>query len=102
MDLKPGTRWKSAVCETEAVVVRPPKAAGELQCGGAAMIPHAAEKPAGAALSPAHAGGSVLGKRYADEASGLEVLCSKGGQGALGFAGRALVVREAKKLPSSD
>lgn len=102
MNLTPGSRWKSAVCETEAVVVRPPKEQGELQCGGAAMVPYASAKPSDAVLSPAHAGGSVLGKRYADEASGLEVLCSKGGQGALSFAGRALNVREAKKLPSSD
>jgi hypothetical protein len=102
MELKPGSRWKSVVCDTEAVVVRPPKEAGELQCGGAAMVPYAAAKPAGAALSAAHADGSLLGKRYADEESGLEVLCSKGGQGSLVFAGRALRVREAKKLPSSD
>ena len=24
MELKPGSRWKSAVCDTEVVVVRPP------------------------------------------------------------------------------
>ena len=31
MDLKPGSRWKSAVCDTEVVVVRPPKAETSLE-----------------------------------------------------------------------
>lgn len=102
MELKPGSRWKSAVCETEAVIVRPPKEAGELACGGAAMIAHAAARPAGGVVSAEHATGSLLGKRYADEQAGLEVLCSKAGAGSFSFAGRPLVLREAKKLPSSD
>ena len=37
--MKPGSRWKSAVCEAQLVVVRPPNVAGELQCGGAAVVP---------------------------------------------------------------
>ena len=39
MELKPGSRWKSAVCDAQLVVVRPPSAAGELQCGGVAVLP---------------------------------------------------------------
>ena len=43
-----------------------------------------------------------MGKRYSDEESGLEVLCSKAGEGALAGDGRALPVKGAKPLPSSD
>jgi hypothetical protein len=99
MELKPGSRWKSAVSDVEVVVVRPPAAAGELACGGAAMIAHAAPRAEGAA---APAGESQAGKRYHDAASGLEALCSKSGAGVLAFAGRALALKDAKKLPASD
>lgn len=102
MELKPGSRWKSAVCDTEVVIVRPPKAAGELQCGGVAMLPHNAEKPAGGAPSADRSSGSQVGKRYFDEETGLEALCSKTGAGSLSIDGRAIEVKEAKKLPSSD
>jgi hypothetical protein len=102
MELKPGSRWKSAVCDAEFVVVRPPSSGGLLECGGHALSPHGAERPVGAALSPDHAAGSVLGKRYNDVESGLTVLCSKPGAGSLSLDGRPLVLQEAKKLPASD
>jgi hypothetical protein len=102
MELKPGSRWKSAVCDAEVVVVRPPSGAGALECGGHAMVPHASERPSGAILAPDRAGGSLLGKRYTDPETGLEALCSKAGTGALSFSGQVLVVKDAKKLPSSD
>lgn len=102
MDLKPGSRWKSAVCDTEVVVVRPPKTPVSLECGGQPMVAHAAAKPEGLAVSGDHAGGSQMGKRFADEASGLEVLCSKGGAGSLSIDGQAITAKDAKKLPASD
>lgn len=102
MELKPGSRWKSAVCDAELVVVRPPKAPVSLECGGAPVVPHAGEKPAGASLSPDHSGGSLAGKRYVDGETGLEVLCSKAGAGSLSVDGRPIGMAEAKKLPSSD
>jgi hypothetical protein len=102
MDLKPGSRWKSAVCDAELVVVRPAKAPVSLECGGAPVVPHAGEKPAGAALSPDHSGGSAAGKRYVDADTGLEVLCSKAGAGSLSIDGRPIAATEAKKLPASD
>ena len=37
MDLKPGSRWKSAVCAAEVIVVRATKAPAELACGGHPM-----------------------------------------------------------------
>jgi hypothetical protein len=102
MELKPGSRWRSAVCDAEVVVVRPPSAAATLECGGQAMLPHGTQRPAGAAPSADHAAGSLLGKRYVDADTGFEALCSKPGQGSLSLSGRTLTVKEAKKLPSSD
>lgn len=102
MDLKPGSRWKSAVCDAEVVVVRPPKAAVSLECGGYPMVAQAAPKPEGLALAAAHGGGTHAGKRFADEETGLEVLCTKAGAGSLAIGGRAIAAKEAKKLPSSD
>ena len=102
MDLKPGSRWKSAVCDTELVVVRPPKAPVILECGGHPVIPHGEARPEGLTLSAAHAAGSAAGKRFADEETGLEVLCSKAGAGSLSVDGRPIVAKEAKKLPASD
>jgi hypothetical protein len=101
MKLTPGTRLKSAVCNTEVVVVRVP-AAGTITCGGAAMVPIADERPDNAVIDPDSAGGSLIGKRYFDGASGLEMLCTKAGVGSLAIDGRALELREAKPLPSSD
>ena len=102
MDLKPGSRWKSAVCDTQVVVVRPPKAATTLECGGHEMVPHSAEAPGGLAISPDFSGGTTMGKRYADEETGLEALCTKSGAGTLTIGGRPIGAKEAKKLPSSD
>ena len=102
MELKPGSRWKSVVCDTEVVVVRPPKTQISLECGGQLMVAHAAAKPEGLELSPDHASGSQMGKRFADEGSGIEVLCSKGGAGSLAIDGQALGAKDAKKLPASD
>jgi hypothetical protein len=102
MDLKPGSRWKSAVCDAELVVVRPPSAPGVLECGGQPVVAHAAEKPAGEPLAAAQDGAAAIGKRYADPQTGLEVLCAKAGKGALSLSGRPLELKEAKKLPASD
>ncbi|MBJ7412953.1 MAG: hypothetical protein JHD15_21710 [Phenylobacterium sp.] len=102
MDLKPGSRWKSAVCDAELVVVRPPKSPVSLECGGHPVIPHADTRTGDLALSDAHAAGAAAGKRYSDAESGLEVLCSKAGRGSLSVDGRAIGAQEAKKLPSSD
>lgn len=98
MELKPGSRWKSAVSAVEVVVVRPPSTAGVLACGGAAMVPHGT--PVGEGETPA--GETQPGKRYHDADSGLEALCSKGGAGELAFDGRAMMLKDAKKLPASD
>jgi len=102
MELKPGSRWRSAVCDTEIVIVKAPSAAVTLECGGQAVKPHTEPKATGLAPAPEHAGGSQLGKRYVDEETNIEALCSKTGAGSLSVDGRPLTLKEAKKLPSSD
>ncbi|HMO74831.1 MAG TPA: hypothetical protein PKD99_10435 [Sphingopyxis sp.] len=102
MELKPGSRWKSAVCDAQLVVVRPPSAAGELQCGGAAVLPIDDPAEPSGAVSPDFAEGVAIGKRYVDEASGLEVLGAKAGKGSLAFDGAPMAIKGAKPLPASD
>jgi len=98
MTMKAGTKLKSAVCDTEVMVIR--GSGVGVQCGGAPM---AEQKPAEkAALDSAHAEGTKIGKRYVDADGGVELLCVKGGQGSLAIAGVALQPKDAKPLPSSD
>jgi hypothetical protein len=57
---------------------------------------------AGLSLAVDRAEGIQVGKRYLDDETGLEVLCSKAGAGSLSLNGKPLAQKEAKKLPSSD
>jgi hypothetical protein len=102
MELRPGSRWRSAVCDAEIVIVKPPSVPGTLECGGLALLSH--KETRDQSLSPAeeHCGGTQLGKRYIDEETGLEALCSKTGKGSLSLNGKPLTLKDAKKLPSSD
>lgn len=102
IELRPGVRLRSTVCTTEVVVVR--SAAVELRCGGTPMALVGGSPPTPAPPGPdlAHAAGTQLGKRYADPASGLEVLCTKGGEGSLALGDAPLRRKDAKPLPSSD
>ena len=101
--IKPGSRWGSDTCKTEVAVVKPPASPVVLECGGRPMhSPPDAARQAAAEPAPDHAGGSLLGKRYIDVESALEVLCTKPGAGSLSVAGRLLTIKESKALPSSD
>ena len=100
--LKPGTRLRSAVCPTEVMIVAAPKSDVRVSCGGVAMAPLDAAPAAGGAPHPDACGGTLLGKRYVNEAGDLELLCTKPGQGSLASDGKPLVVKGAKPLPSSD
>lgn len=96
--MKPGTKLKSAVCDTEVMVIR----GSDLQvlCGGAPM---GDTKPAEAKdIDPALAGGTNIGKRYVNEAGTVELLCVKAGKGSLSIDGEVLGIKDAKPLPSSD
>ncbi len=98
--LKPGLRLRSAVSEVEVMIV---KAEGvtALTCGGVEMLA-GTEASAGAAPLPEGDAQCQLGKRYVNKAGSMEVVCIKGGKGALGADGEVLEIKAAKALPSSD
>jgi hypothetical protein len=102
MEVRPGSRLKSVVCDTQVIVVRAPSEPQQvvLCCGGQPMVALDAEGPAGLALDPEQDGGTLLGKRYVYE--DLEVLCTKAGKGSLSVGGVRLPLKEAKPLPASD
>jgi len=100
--LKLGSRHKSAVCDTQVMVIRATQEPVDLRCGGVPMIDANADGPAGGPLDASFAGGSLIGKRYIDGADKIELLCTKGGKGSLSIGDAALHVKQAKALPSSD
>ena len=100
--LKTGTRIRSAVCTTEAMVIAAPDAEVEITCGGVPVIDIGAEAPAGVTMRPDAAKGTALGKRYVNEAGDVELLCTRPGAGSLAVGGKALTVKGAKPLPASD
>ncbi|HWE55293.1 MAG TPA: hypothetical protein VG435_07250 [Acidimicrobiales bacterium] len=100
-ELKPGSRWASAVDDTEVIVV---KAGGDglsLECGGHPMVAGGTDKPADLTIDDGFAGGTQVGKRF-EHSSGLELLCTKAGAGTLAVDGEAVPLKESKPLPSSD
>ncbi len=102
MRLKAGLRYKSSVCEGQVVAVRAPSQDVELTCGGVPMVGVSEASLSAAALAAAEPGAAQIGKRYIDEITGLELLCSKASKGLLAVDGRAVTLKEAKQLPSSD
>jgi hypothetical protein len=101
MQLKPGSRLQSAVCDTQVVVVRVPADDVDLRCGGHPMVV-VGEAVERVAAVEGFDGGSLMGKRYTAEELGLEVLCSKAGTGALSVGDELLPLKDAKPLPASD
>jgi hypothetical protein len=97
---KAGSRLRSANSDVEVVVVRPATQQVVLSCGGATMV--ALDDSPSNDRSPKGDEVTTLGKRYVDAESGLELLCTKGGAGALTVDGRALSIKGAQPLPSSD
>ena len=96
--MKPGTKLKSCVCDTEVMVIR--GSGVVVECGGAPM---AEERPAErGTLDPGFAQGALIGKRYVDAAGTVELLCVKPGKGSLSMGGVALQIKDAKPLPASD
>ena len=100
--LKAGVRLKSAVCDAEVMVIKASAADVALTCGGQPLIAMAATRDPAAQLAAAQDQSCLVGKRYVDAADTVELLCTKGGKGALQAGGAALVVKQAKALPSSD
>ena len=74
-------RFRSAVDNTEVIVVRAPAEDVDLRCRRSSC-----DRPHGGAsgrhgAQAAHAGGTQVGKRYVDGTATLEVLCTKAGDG---------------------
>jgi hypothetical protein len=102
MELKIGTRLQSAVDPTQVIVVRAPDGEVDLRCGGISMVELGTDTDGSTRLDPTLAGGTLLGKRYVDETGGLELLCTKVGEGSLSIGVERLRIKDPKPLPSSD
>jgi hypothetical protein len=102
MELKPGARMRSAADTTEVVVVKAPSQDVDLRCGGHPMVDLEADRGPDLPIESGFDEGAQIGKRYADEAVGLELLCTKAGKGSLSLGGDVLQIKGAKPLPSSD
>ena len=101
MQLRPGTRLESRACDGQVVIVRAPAGVDiDLRCGG---VPMRELGTPGERVPLATVGDPILtGKRYSDEELGLEVLCTRAGDGALTLADRPIPLKAAKPLPASD
>jgi len=99
--VSPGKRLGCPACTTEVVVVRPPAGKVTLACRGEILVDNDAAR-AGGGHADSDGEGVLLGKRYADSESALELLCTKAGPGALSCDGRPLTIQSEKPLPSSD
>lgn len=97
--MKAGSKLKSAVCDTEVMVIKAP-ASGTVSCGGATMVDERAGEKG--TLDSAFSEGTKMGKRYTDAGGTIELLCIKPGAGSLAWDGTALQVKDAKPLPASD
>ncbi len=102
MQLKPGSRLASQVCATELIVVKAPADDVDIRCGGAPVVAAGTDADAGLSLSADFSDGTAMGKRYSDDDLGLEVLCTKPGDGSLSLGDAPLLQKDAKPLPSSD
>lgn len=98
--LKAGARFKSAVCNTQVMVIKAQAGDYALECGGSLMV--APNEDGGGELNADLSGGTLMGKRYVDPDEKFEMLCTKAGDGSLVLDGTPLDVKQAKQLPSSD
>ena len=97
-----GQRLRSAVSSVEAIVVKVPKGDVTISCAGAPML--RPDDKADGSLPPADPAQrhTLLGKRYLDESSNLEMLCVAAGPGEIAVDGRTLTIKTAQPLPASD
>lgn len=66
------------------------------------MLPLSEVRDPDAKPDPDFASGAAMGKRYAEEELGLELLVTKAGEGSLSIGTTPLGLKDAKPLPSSD
>jgi hypothetical protein len=102
MGIKVGARLRSTVCDTEMIVVGSPGEELDLCCGGHPMVAKDAAVPGAGEPKAGFDEGTLLGKRYADQQRGLEVLVTRAGTGSLSVGDDPLPVKDAKPLPASD
>jgi hypothetical protein len=102
VQVKVGQTLVSTVDGTSVVVIRGPQADVDLGCGGAPMVEKSAAPAELGTVEPDLAAGTLVGKRYADDLVGLELLCTKGGTGTLTVDGRPIEQMDAKPLPATD
>lgn len=96
---KPGTKLSSTVCKTQIMALRVPATELNITCGGAPMQ---VGDPAELGEMSGENSGTLVGKRYTDEAETMEFLCTRGGEGSIAIEGYVIDIKAAKKLPSSD
>jgi len=103
MKPRPGQALASPVDTTTVIVVRAPDLEVDITCAGVEMWdPKAGGEPPAGTTDPDQLTGSVLGKRYADDELGVELLCTKPGQGTIAVNGMPLAQKGPKPLPASD
>ncbi len=103
MHIRAGQRFRSTVCDTAVVVVRGGDEDLALRCGDAEMVLLSDDSVAPSGTPAAgHDEGTLIGKRYWEESTGVELMCTKGGGGSLSVGGALLTLKPAKPLPSSD
>lgn len=102
MELKVGARLRSVTDSTEVVVVKAPSEEVDLRCGGHPMVPLGGDGGEQAEVEAGFDTGTAVGKRYADDDAGIEVLCTKAGPATLSTGTTPLPLKGAKPLPSSD
>jgi hypothetical protein len=92
---------ESVTCDTQVIVVRAPAGDVDLHCGGKPMVDAGG---AGDKSTPAVGfdAGTLMGKRYASDELGIEILCTKPGAGSLSIGEELLPEKDAKPLPASD
>ena len=96
-----GTRYRSAVCNTEVIIIKAPAHPVDLRCGGRPVLAIGTQPDPAAHPLPDYDRGSELGKRYVAD-NDLELLCSKAGPGTLSVGEHPLTLKAPKPLPSSD
>ena len=97
MPAETGKRYVCATCGAEVIVTR----------GGDEVLycDHGGGQGRAEAEDLDEREGSVaiqLGRRYVDEQSGIQVLCTKAGEGSLFIGEREMEVQQPRALPSSD
>ncbi len=102
MELRAGSRLKSAVCDTEVIAVKAPGGDLDVRCGGVAMVDAGSAVEGGGEPAAGAAEGTMMGKRYVNDDETLELLCTKPGAGSLGVGETLMVLKESKPLPASD